>query len=146
MCEIWRIHIGVWPMYTAGIDLGQLMHVLYPLCSLICIIFNSRPPEELTLHPSYCCFAAGAACDMCEIWRIYIGVWPMYTTGIDLGPLMHVLYPRCNLMCSIFNSRPPEELTFTSVAALSLQVQHVTCARNGVSTSVCSKCIQLDST
>ena len=89
MREIWRIYIRVWPMYTAGIDLEQLMHVLYPLCNLICAIFNSRPSEEITFHLSYCYFAAGAACDMCEIWRIYIGVWPMYTAGVDLGQATH---------------------------------------------------------
>ena len=99
-------------MYFAGIDLGQLMHVLYPLCNLICAIFNSRPSEELTFHLRYCYVAASAACDMCEIWRIHIGVWPMYTAGIDLGQLMHVLHPLCSLICSIFNSRPSEELTF----------------------------------
>ena len=109
---MWRIHIGVWPMYTAGVDLGQLMNVVYPRCSLICTIFNSRPSEELTFHLSYCYFAAGAACDMCEIWRINIGVWLIYTAGVDLGQLMHDLYPLCNLMCTIFNSGPSEELTF----------------------------------
>ena len=98
MCEIWRINIGMWPMYAAGIDLGQLMHVLYPLCNLICTIFNSRPSEELTFHLSHCRFAA--ACAMCETWRIHIGVWPMYTAGIDLGQLMHVLCPLCNLIRS----------------------------------------------
>ena len=103
MREIWRIHIGVWPMYTAGIsDLGQLMRVLYPLCNLICAIFNSRPSEDFTFHISYCYFAASAAWDMREIWRIHISVWPMYTAGIDLGQLMHVLYPLCNLICAIF--------------------------------------------
>ena len=80
-------------MYAARIDLGQLMHVLYLLCNLICAIFNSRPSEEFTFHLSYCYFAASAACDMREIWRIHIGVWPMYAAGIDLGQLMHVLYP-----------------------------------------------------
>ena len=114
MCRIWRIHISVWPMYTAGIGLGQLMHVLYPLCSLICTIFNSRPPKEFTFHLRYCYFAASAACDMREIWRIHIGVWPMYTAGIDLGQLMRVLYPLCYLICAIFNSRPSEELTSCS--------------------------------
>ena len=108
MREIWRIHIGVWQMYTAGMDLGPLMHVLYPPCNLICTIFNSRPSEELAFHLSYCYFAAGAAWCMCEIWRIYIGVWQMYTAGIDLEQLMHVLYPLCNLICTIFNSRPSE--------------------------------------
>jgi hypothetical protein len=99
-------------MYTAWVDPGQLMHVLYPLCNLICTIFNSRPSEELTFHLSYCYFAASAAWDMIEIWRIHIGVWPMYTAGIDLGQLMHVLYPLCSLICAIFNLRPPKEPTF----------------------------------
>ena len=113
MCVTWRIHIGVWPMYTAGIDLGQLMHVLYPLGDLICATFNSTPSEELSFHLSHCyAFAAGAAWDMYRIWRIHIGVWPMYTAGIDLGQLMHVLYPLSNLFCTIFNFRPSEELTF----------------------------------
>ena len=53
--------LGMWPMYTAGIDLGPLMHVLYPPCNLICAISNSRPSEELTFHLSCCYFAAGAA-------------------------------------------------------------------------------------
>ena len=99
-------------MYTAGIDLGQLIHVLYPLGDLICTTFNSTPSEELTFHLSCCYFAAGAAWDMYRIWRIHIGVWPMYTAGIDLGQLMHVLYPLGDLICTIFNSTPSEELTF----------------------------------
>ena len=83
-----------------------------PVCNRMCTIFNSRPSEELTFHLSYCYFAAGAACDMREIWRIHIGVWPMHTAGIHLGQLMHVLYPLCNLICAIFNSGPSEELPF----------------------------------
>ena len=130
MCEIWRIHIGVWPMYTAGIDLGQLMHVLYPLCNLICAIFNSSPSGELTFHLSYCYFAASAACDMREICRIHIGVWPMYTAGIDLGQLMHVLYPLCNLICAIFNSRPSEELTSCSFFMSIFIILSCTCTQH----------------
>ena len=91
---------------------GQLTYVLYPLWSLISTIFNSRPSEELTFHLSYCYFAASAASGMCGILRIHIDVWQMYTAGIDLGQLMHVLYPLCNLICTIFNSRPSGELTF----------------------------------
>jgi hypothetical protein len=49
-CAKYGVSTSVWPMYTAGIDLGQLMHVSYPLCNLICAIFNSRPSEELTFH------------------------------------------------------------------------------------------------
>ena len=112
MRGICGIHIGVWPIYTAGIDLGQLMHVLYPLRNLICTIFNSRPPEELTFHLSCCYFAAGAACDMRGIWRIHIGVWQIYTAGIDLEQLMHVSYPLCDLICTMLNSGPSEEPTF----------------------------------
>jgi hypothetical protein len=104
---------GVWPMYTAGIDVGQLIHVLYPLGDLICTTFNSTPSEELSFHLSYCyAFAAGAAWDMYRIWRIHIGVWPMYTAGIDVGQLIHVLYPLGDLICATFNSTPSEELTF----------------------------------
>ena len=61
MCGIWRINIGVWPTYAAGIGLGQLMHVLCPLCNLVCAIINSRPSEELTLQLIHCHFAASAA-------------------------------------------------------------------------------------
>ena len=61
-------------MYTAGVDLGQLIHVLYPLGDLICTTFNSTPSEELSFHLSYCYFAAGAAWDMYRIWRIHISV------------------------------------------------------------------------
>ncbi len=110
MCEIWRIHIGVWPMYTAGIDLGQLMHVLYPLCNLICAIFNSRPSEELTFHLSYCYFAAGAACDMCEIWRIPISECPLTMARLGVVQHMHVFCPLCNIYSSEVNSNPSEVL------------------------------------
>ena len=72
-CVIWRIYIGVWPIYTAGIDLGQLMHVLYPLCNLICAIFNSRPSEELTFQLELLLFRCKCSmihvCDMAHPHR-----------------------------------------------------------------------------
>ena len=125
---------------------GQLTYVLYPLWSLISTIFNSRPSEELTFHLSYCYFAASAASDMCGIWRIYIGVWQIYTAGIDLGQLMHVLYPLRNLFCAMINSKPSEELTFhLSHCYFAAGAAWGMCVWHGVSTSVCGQCVQLGS-
>ena len=88
--------------------------MFYTRCVTWCVLCSTQDHQKSSLFTSVtaCYFAAGAACDMIETRRINIGVWPMYTAGIDLGQLMHVLYPLCNLMCTIFNSRPSEELTF----------------------------------
>ena len=106
MRVIWRINIGARPIYAAGIDLGQLMHVLYPLRSLNCATFNSRPSGGLTFQLSCCYFAAAAAWHMRVTWRIHIGARPKHAAEIDLGQLMHVLYPLRSLNCATFNSRP----------------------------------------
>ena len=70
VCVTWRIHIGVWPVYTAGVHLGQLMHVLYPLGDLICTIFNSTPSEELSFHLSCCYLAQSPLQDTAKICTI----------------------------------------------------------------------------
>ena len=83
-----------WPMYAAGIDLGQLMHVLYPLGNLICTIFNSTPSEELTFHLSCCYLAQSPLQDTAKICTIR----PAHeetsglTAAIGRSPLVWWLY------------------------------------------------------
>ena len=54
-----------------------------------------------------------------------------------------MFYTRCVTWFALYSTQDHQKISlFTSVAAISLQVQHVTCVRYGISTSVCGQCIQ----